>query len=51
MDSYRLLEVEEIQTLSYEEMFGKTLVCDVDDKASLNENGHCEATFKLIPRK
>lgn len=51
VDSYTLLEVEEIQTLSYEEMFGKTLVCDVDDKASLNENGYCEATFKLIPRK
>lgn len=51
VDGYKLINVEEIQTLSYEEMFGKTLVCDVDDKATLNESGYCEATFRLIPRK
>lgn len=49
--SYKLLEVEEIQTLPYEEIFGKTLVCDVNDNAKLSENGYCEASFKLIPRK
>lgn len=51
VDSYKLIDQEEIQTLSYEEMFGKTLVCDVEDNAELNENGYCEATFRLIPRK
>lgn len=51
VSGYKLVNVEEIQTLSYEEMFGKTLVCDVKDRATLNENGYCEATFKLIPRK
>lgn len=51
VDGYKLINVEEIQTLSYEEMYGKTLVCDVDDKATLSENGYCEATFRLIPRK
>lgn len=51
VDSYKLIDTLEIQTLSYEEMFGKTLVCDVEDNAKLNENGYCEATFRLIPRK
>lgn len=51
VDNYVLTNVEEIQTLSYEEMYGKTLVCDVEDNAVLSEDGYCEATFKLIPRK
>jgi hypothetical protein len=48
---FKLVNVEEIQTLSYEEIYGTTLVCDVDDNAKLSENGYCEATFKLVPRK
>lgn len=50
VSSYELINVEEIQTLAYEEMFGKTLVCDVADNAELNENGICEGILRLKPR-
>ncbi len=50
VSSYELVDVQEIQTLSYEEMYGTMLVCDVSDKAKLNEDGYCEATFRLIKR-
>ena len=50
VSSYKLIDVEEIQTLAYEEMFGKTLVCDVDDRAQLGENGLCDGTLRLLTK-
>lgn len=51
VDSFELVNVEEIDTLPYENIYGTTLICDVEDNAQLNENGFCEATFRLVPRK
>lgn len=48
---YTLVNVEEVSTLSYEEMYSKTLICDVDDKAKADDNGYCEAELRLVPRK
>lgn len=48
---YTLVNAEEVTTLPYEEMYNKTLICDVDDTAKVDENGYCEAELRLVPRK
>lgn len=49
--SYKLLSTEEVETLTYEAMYDKTLICDVADGTELNDEGLCTGEFRLVPRK
>ena len=43
--------VETIPSLPYSELDNKTLICDVPDGASLNEQGVCTGNLELAPKK
>jgi hypothetical protein len=40
-----------VHTLPYDVIKNSTLICDVPDGATLNENNECLATLDLAPKK
>lgn len=51
VDNFEITNVEVVQAKPFKELEGKTLVCDVPDGATLNEDGCCDAVLRLIPRR
>lgn len=45
-----LVDVQEVETKTYEAILDMTLICDVPDGAVLNENNQCVAAFNLVPK-
>jgi len=49
--SFELVGEEILHTLSYDVINNSTLICDVADGVSLNDNNECVGTLDIVPKK